>query len=155
MALTHVPSWSTIFSFLFLPFFCVFPSISHCLPFSRHISRLNLILLSRDSIMREEQYQWQIVDRIQMGHSSSSVMANNLTLTWNTLCLESMLQVVKSQCYITLKTCPWTGRAKCCKSIIIIWILPLSIIKGKQLYTCWKRQRSCLGLWKSSQVWSR
>ena len=44
--------------------------------------------------MREEQYQWQIVDRIQMGHSSSSVMANNLTLTWNTLCLESMLQVV-------------------------------------------------------------
>ena len=57
--------------------------------------------------MQEEQYQWQIVDRIQMGHSSSSVMANNLTLTWNTLYLESMSQVVKSQCYITLKTCPW------------------------------------------------
>ena len=44
--------------------------------------------------MQEEQYQWQIVDRIQMGHSSSSVMANNLTLTWNTLCLESMSQIV-------------------------------------------------------------
>ena len=92
--------------------------------------RRNLILLSPDSIMREEQYQWQIVDRIQMGHSSSSVMANNLTLTWNTLCLESRSQIVKSQYYITLKTCPWSGRAKCCKSIL----LSLSIIKGKKLY---------------------
>ena len=128
-----VPAEAQYFFFYFfsLFFFRIFPCISHCLPFSRHISRLNLILLSPDSIMREEQYQWQIVDRIQMGHSSSSVMANNLTLTWNTLCLESMSQVVKSQCYITLKTSPWTGRAKCCKSIIIIRILPSSIIKGK------------------------
>lgn len=46
------------------------------------------------SIMQEEQYQWQIVDKTQMDHNSSSVTANSLTLTWSTQYLESKLLLV-------------------------------------------------------------
>lgn len=45
-----------------------------------HVRVNDFIIVIIDSIMQEEQCPWQIMDKIQMDHSFSSAMANNLTL---------------------------------------------------------------------------